>query len=155
MSPEDRALCVVAAALLRRGRMLHHVSAGLALLAILAMSALALLGPPHARLAIAGLCVILVAGLFETVLSARIAVDADLFAALAAGNLDLDGLDAALSRLGLMGGAKLGRPLDARLKGAFRLMKQQAACLAVQLAIMLALGGLAALSAPFEWLPRG
>lgn len=123
----------IAAALLRRGAMVHAMSAALTVAALLGGVAAAVFGLrgiwPFAT-------VVVVAGLVEFWLAARVALDADLFAALGEG--DLDRFDAAMRRLGLMPEGKAGRPIDARIQGALRLLKLQAAMLLIQIAASIA-----------------
>jgi hypothetical protein len=123
----------IAAALLRRGAMVHAMSAALTVAALLGGVTAAVLGLrgvwPFAT-------VVVVAGLVEFWLAARVALDADLFAALGEG--DLDRFDATMHRLGLMPEGKAGRPIDARIRGALRLLKLQAAMLLIQFAAPIA-----------------
>jgi len=74
---------------------------------------------------------VVVVGLIEFWLAARVAIDADLFAALGEG--DLARFDEAMHRLGLMPEGKAGRPMDDRIRGALRLLKLQGAMLLLQI----------------------
>jgi hypothetical protein len=123
----------IAAALLRRGAMVHAISGALTVAALLGGVAAALLDL-RAVLPVAAL--VLIAGLAEFWLAARVAIDAELFAALGAG--DLAPFDEGMRRLGLMPQYKSGRPIDQRIKGALRLLKLQVTLLAVQIAALLA-----------------
>ncbi|SED00495.1 hypothetical protein SAMN05519104_2564 [Rhizobiales bacterium GAS188] len=136
MNPEERAICVVMAALLRRGRLIHGLSLPVTLLALVAAPLVAL--ELDIRLGSAVLVATVIAGFCEAVLAARVAFDADLFERLGAGDLDLPTLDAALARLRLAPAAKLGRPLDARLAGARRLLALQLTALLLQLILVMA-----------------
>jgi len=77
-------------------------------------------------------------GLVEFWLAARVAIDADLFAAL--GGDDLAPFDEAMRRLGLMPEGKAGRPIEVRIQGALRLLKFQVALLVLQIAALFAGG---------------
>lgn len=123
----------IAAALLRRGAMVHAMSSALTAAALLGGVAAALF---DGRGVLPVAAVIVIAGLAEFWLAARVAIDADLFAALADG--DLARFDEAMRRLGLMPQHKAGRPIDERIRGALRLLKLQVALLAVQIAALLA-----------------
>jgi hypothetical protein len=111
----------IAAALLRRGAMVHAMSAALTLGGIAA----AVLGFHETW-------PMIVVGLVEFWLAARVAIDADLFAAL--GEDDLARFDEAMRRLRLMPDSKAGRPMDDRIRGALRLLKLQGAMLLLQIA---------------------
>ena len=121
----------IAAAVLRRGAMIHTVSLLLAGVAVLVGSAAR---ADVTFLAAAGVIVVLAA--VEFWLASRVALDADLFEALAARHTDLAGFDHAMLGLGLMPLAKAGRPLDVRIRGAFRLLKLQALMLGLQMAVL-------------------
>jgi hypothetical protein len=120
----------IAAALLRRGALVHAMSAVLTVASLLGGIVLDMGG---VRL-VAG--VVVVVGLAEFWLAARVAIDADLFAALA-GN-DPARFDEAMQKLGLMGDDKAGRPIEARIRGALRLLKLQTALLLLQIAALFA-----------------
>jgi hypothetical protein len=143
MSPEDKAASTLMASLLDRGRIVNGLSWLLTAVALIAL-ALTLIGPsPRSPLLWPGFAAAFGAGLLQAFLAARVALDADLFRALGAGNLEPRTLDAALCRLALADEAKLGRPLEQRLAGAMRLLKMQLASLALQ--VLLALAFLVAL----------
>ena len=120
----------IAAALLRRGALVHAMSAALTVASLLGGIVLDMGG---VRL-VAG--VVVVVGLAEFWLAARVAIDADLFAALA-GN-DFARFDEAMQKLGLMGDDKAGRPIEARIRGALQLLKLQTALLLLQIAALFA-----------------
>jgi len=111
----------IAAALLRRGTMVHAMSAALTLGGIAAVV-----------FGFHGMWPVVVVGVIEFWLAARVAVDADLFAALGE-NDDLARFDEAMRRLGLMPDSKAGRPMDDRIRGALRLLKLQGAMLLLQI----------------------
>jgi len=110
----------ITAALLRRGAMVHAMSAALTLGGIAAVV-----------FGFHGTWPVVVVGLIEFWLAARVAIDADLFAALGEG--DLARFDEAMHRLGLMPEGKAGRPMDDRIRGALRLLKLQGAMLLLQI----------------------
>ncbi|MFI4994680.1 MAG: hypothetical protein ACHQAQ_02695 [Hyphomicrobiales bacterium] len=149
MNPEDRAACGVMAAVLRRGHMLHLFSTPLTVASFIAIPALAVLaGPPLFTI---DASVTFIAGVCEAFFAARVALDADLFGELAKGHLDLDGLDTAMDRLGLASKSKLGRPLEARVDGALRLLRLQAGWLLLQLATSVAVMALIGITALLKW----
>jgi hypothetical protein len=128
---DDAWSAAIAAAILRRGTLVHTASL------ILTGAALffgATTRPEIVWLIAASLVVVL--GLVEFWLAARVALDADLFDTLAARQTDLAGFDRAMQRLGLMPSAKTGRSLDARIRGALRLLKLQALMLGLQLVVL-------------------
>jgi hypothetical protein len=128
---DDAWSATVAAAVLRRGSLVHTASL------ILTGAALffgAATRPEMVWLIAASLVVVL--GVVEFWLAARVALDADLFDTLAARQTDLAGFDRAMRRLGLMPSAKAGRPLDARIRGAFRLLTLQALIFGLQLVVL-------------------
>ncbi|MFO1161388.1 MAG: hypothetical protein U1E60_21300 [Reyranellaceae bacterium] len=121
----------IAAAVLRRGSMVHVASLVLSLAAVLAGATL----KSDVGWLIAA-AIVLVLGLAEFWLAARVALDADLFDVLGARRADLASFDRAMRGLGLMPSDKAGRPLGARIRGAFRLLKLQALTLALQIAVL-------------------
>ncbi len=121
----------IAAAVLRRGAMVHTVSLILAGVAVLVGGAAR---ADVTFLAAAGVIVVLAA--VEFWLASRVALDADLFDALAARHTDLAGFDRAMLALRLMPPDKAGRPLDARISGAFRLLKLQTLTLGLQMMVL-------------------
>ncbi|MCZ8181880.1 MAG: hypothetical protein O9322_02835 [Beijerinckiaceae bacterium] len=144
---EIRARPVVMAALLRQGRLVH----GVGLVFLVATLALAIglaldgrLAGPAALLLGCGL----LAGLGESWFAFRVALDADLFRRIGAGQLTLDGLDAALSGLGLLPQGKAGRPLDARMAGAKALLAKQVGLAGLQLILLLAMLAILILRTP-------
>lgn len=128
---DDAWSAAIAAAVLRRGAMIHTASLLLLGIAVVVGAA--------ARADVAFLIaagVIVVLGALEFWLAARVALDADLFDAIAARRADLAGFDCAMQGLRLMPPAKAGRPIDARIRGALRLLKLQAVTLGLQLVVL-------------------
>ena len=121
----------IAAAVLRRGAMVHTVSLILAGVAVLVGGAAR---ADVTFLAAAGVIVVL--AILEFWLASRVALDADLFDALASRHTDLAGFDRAMLGLRLIPSGKAGRPLDARIRGAFRLLKLQALTLGLQMVVL-------------------
>ena len=126
-------MLAAAADLLDLGQLLDRLS-----LALTAIAAGALLVPALAASApVAALVVI--AGLAELVLAARVRFDAAAFRRLAADasadRLAMDAFDGALTVLRIMPAGKAGRDIPARFAGARRLLVLQAAALLVQVAI--------------------
>ncbi|MDE1153159.1 MAG: hypothetical protein PW788_11540 [Micavibrio sp.] len=125
---QDKSLCIVTAALLRRGIILHVFS--------LIMTALSLaqvylpLSPTPCTTAASFF--VIVVGIAELYFSLRVALDADLFDALGNGFLDGENLDVSLNQLGLKANFPLKRSVENRSLGALRLMKFQASCMALQ-----------------------
>lgn len=139
MRDEKTMTAAVTAAVLRRGKMLH---AGSLLLTAVGLSQLCIahFTAQHMGaygIALAGATVL--AGMFEFYYALRVAFDAEVFG-LFANPEEIPSFDAVMTRMGLMPGDKSGRPLDARIAGAFALLKWQAYCLAAQ--VLLAAGSL-------------
>ena len=126
----------IAAAILRRGSMVHRASLVLTLAALLEFAAESVFA---ARSGMAWLPIgaaIIILGIVEFWLAARVALDAELFDAIAAKASDLDGFDRAMRDLGLMTQDKTKRPLHARIRAALRLLKLQATALALQIGVL-------------------
>jgi hypothetical protein len=137
--PSETWPAAIAAALLRRGAMVHAASCVVTLAAIAGASvALAAARPGSVWLPIA--CVGIAAGVIEFWLAARVAIDADLFQAIAARPGDLEGFDRAMLDLGLLSAAKTGRSLTGRTRAALRLLMLQASVLGLQVATLLVAG---------------
>ncbi len=135
----------VAAALLAQGRTIHLAAIGLSAAAGVAL-AVFVLNDEGGLAAIATWVVLL--GLAETWFAIRTGFDAALFRRLSRmppGDESLASLDAALTALTLVPEDKTGREPQARLSGAFRLMKMQGFLLIVQA------GGLCALLGGLLW----
>lgn len=128
---DDHALAAVTAALLKRGKMLHHVS-----LIFLVAAILLALGKGMRCTLPLGLGLAL--GIVELWFAFRVALDADLFGRLAGEKLETADMDKALSRLGLIKSEKSGRSMEDRAKGGLRLLKAQTLCLAGQILAFLA-----------------
>ncbi|WP_043311954.1 hypothetical protein [Pseudomonas sp. ML96] len=130
------------AALLRRGRGLDLLSNALTLLA-LAYGLAPLLGAPHSAASslLCGLLVML--GLAQKYWAIRVALDAELFARLAADTAHLaehtSDLDQALHSLGLQPASTQPRDWQERCRGAVRLLRLQAAWLVAQLLLALSI----------------
>jgi hypothetical protein len=126
----------IAAAILRRGALLHTASLLLTVATIVAGVATR---PGSAWLV--AIAVVAVLCVVEFWLAARVALDAELFDVLAARPSDLAQFDRAMQSLGLMPAPKANRPLADRIRGAFRLLKLQALTLGLQVAVLV-VGGL-------------
>lgn len=135
---DDAWSAAIAAAILRRGSLLHTASLVLTLAALIAGAA----ARPGGAWLVA-IAVIVVLGVIEFWLAARVALDAELFDILAARPSDLAGFDRAMQGLGLRPPGKVNRPLADRIRGAFRLLKLQALTLGVQVTALV-IGGLRA-----------
>ncbi|MBV8189381.1 MAG: hypothetical protein JOY64_19565 [Alphaproteobacteria bacterium] len=138
-APRDDAWSMtIAAALLRRGVMVHTASLILTIVALLTGVGLSFVGakPGPAWLVVGAAVVVL--GFVEFWLAGRVALDAELLSAIAAKGCDLDGFDGAMQTLGLMPSHKASRPIGARIRGALRLFKLQGLALVAQIAVLLA-----------------
>ena len=129
-------MATIAAALLRRGTMIHAASLTLTLSTLLAGAAWSILAAGHGLAWLSVGAAIVLPGIVEFWLAARVALDAELFDAIAAREADLDGLDRAMQALGLMPQDKAGRALGKRVQGAFRLLKLQALVLGLQVSVL-------------------
>ena len=132
---DDAWSAAIAAAILRRGSLLHTASLVLTLVALIGGAATRPGGALLVAVALIG-----VLGVIEFWLAARVALDAELFDILAARPSDLAGFDRAMQGLGLMPPGKANRPLADRIQGAFRLLKLQALTLGVQVTVLV-IGG--------------
>lgn len=139
--PDDRAVAVIATHLLAQGAMMHRLSSVLTITSVVAVPLLVLMLPPTRYGAPALATLAAIAGLAELWLAFRVAFDARIFALVSRGDatdgLTLPAFDAAMSALELMPKDKTGRPVAARLSGAMRLLRWQAALLLAQVAILL------------------
>jgi hypothetical protein len=145
MSEPTRTLLFSAAALLDQGRTVDRLSRPLtaaALIGILVCPAI-MARPPWMVVGFAML--VALAGLAEAYFAIRAGFDATLFHQLASAPEapDFTETDAALTRLGLMPAAKLGRPAEARVAGARRLFGLQMLALVAQVLFVLAGAGIA------------
>ena len=139
MSAPARELLLCGAALLDQGRNVDRLSRPLtvaALIGILICPAI-MTEPPWMLVAFAML--VALAGLAEAYLAIRVGFDAALFHQLASTpeTPDFAGADAALTRLGLLPAAKLGRSAEARVAGARRLIGFQTLALVAQVLAVL------------------
>lgn len=128
------------ASLLRRGRQLDQLSTGLTLLGLAGGLLPLLIGRGNLLMALP--CVLLILlGLVQKYWAIRVALDAELFATLAADPTQrqarLAELDAALVELHLQPATQAARPWDARILGAWRLLRLQTLWLGVQLFLAL------------------
>jgi hypothetical protein len=135
---DDSWSATVAAAILRRGSMVHVASLILTVAALLCCAMATTFAPEHRLLWLAAAAVVLAAGVVESWLAARVLLDADLFDAIAASGGDLEGFDRAMVNLGLMRIDKASRALVARIASALRLLKLQLAALGLQLGVFVA-----------------
>jgi hypothetical protein len=145
MSAATRALLFCTAALLEQGRAVDRLSRPLT-----AASLIALLlrwtmtsTPPGSLVACAWL--VATAGIGEIYLAIRVDFDAALFRRLCDGEnrSAVDGLDGALTHLGLLPAHKRGRPVEARVAGARRLFWWQMLAAGAQVLTVFAAGVLA------------
>ncbi|HSC85551.1 MAG TPA: hypothetical protein VLC30_18220 [Pseudomonas sp.] len=128
------------ASLLRRGRQLDQLSTGLTLLGLAGGLLPMLIGRGNLLMAVP--CVLLILfGLLQKYWAIRTALDAELFAVLAADPLQREArlaeLDSALVELHLQPASQISRPWDARIRGARRLLRMQGLWLAAQLLLAL------------------
>lgn len=126
----------IAGAILRRGSMVHAASLVLTLAALLGCAAQSIFAAKHdmAWLSVGAAVVIL--GIVEFWLAARVALDAELFDAIAAKAADLDGFDRAMHGLELMPSNKARRTLNMRIRAAFGLLKLQGLALGLQAGVL-------------------
>jgi hypothetical protein len=125
----------IAAALLRRGAMVHAASLVLTLSALLGTAAWSIFVASRGMGWTSAGAAIVILGIAEFWLAARVALDAELFDAIAAKGSDLDGFDRAMRVLGLMPSDNAGRALGKRVQGAFRLLKLQGLMLGLQISV--------------------
>lgn len=128
------------ASLLRRGRQIDQLSTGLTLLGLAGGLLPMLIGRGNLLMALP--CALLILfGLVQKYWAIRVALDAELFAILAADPLQREtriaGLDSALVELSLQPATQTARPWDARIHGARRLLRLQGLWLAAQLLLAL------------------
>ena len=140
MTPADRDLAATGALLLAEARRIDRLSRPVTILAAAVLLLVPLLPAAPSRGVVAALVLVILLGLGQAFTALRVAFDARLFAALGEGRAPatLAALDAALTGLGLLDGAKAGRPLPLRLAGAMRLVRRQAALLLGQILACLA-----------------
>jgi len=132
---------IVVAGLLGRGKQLERLSDGITLLA-LAYGLAPLLGAPLQPLASLLSITLLVLGVLHKYWAIRVALDAELFAHLAASRdltADTHTLDQALFELKLKPQPLDSRAWPARSQAALNLLRRQALCLGLQLSLALAI----------------
>jgi hypothetical protein len=118
--------------------MVHAASLVLTMAALLTGVAVSFVtAKPGAAWLSVGIAVV-VLGIVEFWLAARVALDAELFDAIAGKGADLEGFDRAMLAVGLMPADKANRPLGRRIRGALRLLRLQTLALAAQLSALLA-----------------
>jgi hypothetical protein len=150
-SAGDAALMTTTAALLEQGRALDRLSRLLTAAAVVLLLLLALFAdqtPPDLSGPLAmALALTALLGLAELYFAFRVGFDAALFRQLAADPTPtgLETLDASLAELGLRPATAGSRPLAERIRGARKLLRRQALCLALQLATLVVAAGLLAL----------
>lgn len=118
--PDARQVLAIVSVVLGQGERVDHVSRGLTVASLAGMVAVGMLAGRPALPAMLLLGAAALAGLAEIYFAARV------------------GIDAALTRLGLLPAAKAGRPAAARIAGAARLLRWQIAALLVQLGLLIA-----------------
>ena len=129
MQPDAAWSAIIAGAILRRGAMVHVASS------ILTFGAL--LGIALAKIWLGVGVTMVLLGLVEFWLAARVALDVELFDAIARSG-DLEGFDRTMQALGLMPADKANRALGLRIRGALRLLWLQALALVAQIAVLIA-----------------
>lgn len=146
MEPSSDALwtATITASLLRRGRALGVLAGALLVVVTAAGFAALMLGQ---KLAAFGFAATLLPGLVSLWFSFRTALDADLFEGIVRHG-DLVAFDRAMLALGFMKADRAGRPLEARVEGALRLLKAQAVAVGVQMLMLLATAVLLAFVMP-------
>jgi hypothetical protein len=137
-STEETWSAAIAAAVLRRGAMVHAASLVLTMAALLTSVAMAFVAAkPGAAWLSVGIAIV-VLGAIEFWLAGRVALDAELFDTIAGKGADLEGFDRAMLGLGLMPADKANRAIALRIRGAFRLIRLQAVALAAQVIVLIA-----------------
>jgi hypothetical protein len=133
-------ILISGAAVLDQGARIDGLSRGVTIAALIGLLAIGvMLDHPYA-LPMAALALAVLAGLVELYLSIRVMLDAALFRQLATGSAvpDWETFDLALLRLRMLPPAKAGRPAEARVAGARRLLRAQGAALVVQMSLAVA-----------------
>ena len=145
MSAATRELLFCTAALLEQGRAVDRLSRPLTAASLIALLLRWTLTstPPGSLMACAWL--VATAGIGEIYLAIRVDFDAALFRRLSDGEdrSAADGLDAALTHLGLLPAHKQGRPVEERVAGARWLFRWQMIAVGAQVLTVLAAGVLA------------
>jgi hypothetical protein len=143
----SRQLVAAAACLLDQGRAVDGLSRLLTAAALLVLMLPAVFPASTQRLPAAILVAAALLGTAETLYAVRVGLDAALFHRLAEGPgpLDLDGIDTALIKLGLIAVPRADGSASSRVGGARRLLYRQSALLVLQVGLILAAAALAAL----------
>ncbi|QHF26841.1 hypothetical protein [Pseudomonas sp. R32] len=130
------------ASLLKRGRQVERLADGISLLAVLFGLAALLIDAPAPWFSAVLCSLLLLAGLVQKFFALRVALDADLFAHLAARSDQLTQhtqvLDQSLFSLGLKANPLDQRDWQARSLAAMGLLRKQLLCFAVQAVLALA-----------------
>jgi hypothetical protein len=136
----SRQLIAAAACLLDQGRVVDGLSRLLTATALLVVMLLTVLPANPQKLPTAILGAVALLGVVETFFAIRVGFDAALFRWLAAEPraADVDGIDTALIRLGLIAERRAKRSAAERIAGASRLLYRQASMLGLQLALIVA-----------------
>ena len=135
----EHTMLAIAAALLDQGRSFDRLSRSVTVGALVTLIAIGIFGAAEPVLGFALTSSILV-GLINLYFSVRVGVDAAIFHHFAAARdepVDLKGLDDALKEMGLLAASKAGRPLNARIIGARRLLICQIYVTLLQVALFL------------------
>jgi hypothetical protein len=140
MTEPTRDLLFCAAALLDQGRTIDRVSRPLTAAALIGILVYPAIIGPASWVLVGFAMLVALAGLAEAYFASRVGFDRALFnqLATAAEAPDFTGIDAALTRLGLLPAAKLGRAAEARIAGATRLLKFQILALVAQVLFVVA-----------------
>ena len=132
----------VVASLLKRGRQVERLADGISLLAVLLGLTALLIGTPTTGFSAVLSSLVLLAGLLQKFFALRVALDAVLFAHLAARSDQLaqhtQALDQSLFDLGLKASPVDPRDWQARGLAALGLLRKQLLCFAVQAVLALA-----------------
>lgn len=123
------------AALLEQHTKIHGFSVAMTVMAVAVSLALVGFSVSPLLLWPGTTVVIVLLGLAETWFAIRVGFDRSLLLSIASGPENLEPWDQALTGLKLMPASKAGRGLSERLQGCIRLLKWQAALLAVQLLV--------------------
>ncbi|QBF25053.1 hypothetical protein EXN22_04875 [Pseudomonas tructae] len=137
----DEIHLALVARLLKRGRQVERLADGISLLAVFFGLAAPLLGVPASWFSAMLCSLLLLAGLLQKFFAVRVALDAELFAHLAARNDQLaqhtQALDQSLFALGLKANPVDDRDWQARSLAAMGLLRKQLLCFAVQAVLAL------------------
>jgi len=133
-------ILISGAAMLDQGARIDSLSRGVTLAALVGLLAIGVMVDHPDALPMALLALAVLVGLVELYLSIRVMLDAALFRQLATPSAapDWETFDAALLRLRMLPPAKAGRPAEARVAGARRLLRAQGVALIVQMSLAVA-----------------